>query len=82
MCKVVSVGLIQLHRLKIQLEVPVGKRDSVDSYLSVWLTAGREDRGLKPHPSHSALLCGEATLSSHMVVPSGLLAGPNPDPVL
>lgn len=79
-CKILSIGLTPLQKLKIQLEEPLGKGESVDSYLSVWLATGQEDGGLRPQPSHSALLRGDATLTSHMVVPGGLPAGPNAAP--
>lgn len=45
-CKILSIGLTPLQKLKIQLEEPLGKGESVDSYLSVWLATGQEDGGL------------------------------------
>lgn len=41
--------------------MPFDKREAVDSYLRVLLATCREDEGRKQHPSHPALLRGDAT---------------------
>lgn len=65
MCKIVSVGFLQLQGPKLQLKMPFDQREPVDSYLRAWLATCREDEALKPPPSRLALHCGDDTQSLH-----------------
>lgn len=59
--KIIPVGCLQLQRPKIQLRLLFDKREPIDLYLRVCLATCGEDKGLKQHPSHSALLCADDT---------------------
>ena len=71
--KIVSIGLTKLQRLKMHLEMPIDKWESVDLY--VWLHAG-ETRG----SNNIHLPLPFSLVMPFLVVPTDFLAGPSPEP--